>query len=249
MAKSIDRFEDIVDRVAPDQRVAYVGPTGCGKSRAMAQMGKYFDNVVMVAPKGKWDWYLEPVADPEEQKRSLKRYGNRAYDVADLQRELRNVAIADTGDPIVFLPPRIEDERLHRKILDTPFRLCLERGNSFAGTDELFYHASGTNFRTAAPWLFYYITGGRSEGCGGMYAFQRPVWVPKVALSETEHFLVWYLQEEEDRDAIDARAGKQKNQPSPIDWETLKNHDHTFVYFTRRFVSEPFIIDFEKEAA
>jgi hypothetical protein len=134
-------------------------------------------------------------------------------------------------------------------MLDYPFRRCLERGNTMAATDELFYHAHGTNFESAAPWLFYYITGGRSEGCGCMYAFQRPVWVPKVALSETEHFLVWYLQEQEDRDAIDARAGKERGGKSPIDWETLRNEDHSFVYFTKRFVSEPLYIDFEKEAA
>lgn len=210
---------------------------------------KHFDNVLVVAPKGKWDWDLQPLDDPKAWERQQKRFGRRVYDTKELDRELADVARDDSGDPIVFLPPRLADRRAHQRILDYPFQRALERGNTMCATDELFYHAHGTNFESAAPWLFYNITGGRSEGNGCMYAFQRPVWVPKVALSETEHFVVFYLQEQEDRDAIDARAGRQRNEPSPIDWDTLKNEDHSFVYFTRRFVSEPLFIDLEREAA
>lgn len=246
---TIDTFEDIIDRIDAAQRCAYIGPTRCGKSTAMVQVLKYFDNVVVTAPKEQFDWNLAPVDDLEEWKRKLERFGHRAYDIRDFDRELNAIASADSGDPLVFLPKRIPDRRLHHQILDYPFYRGLQRKNTLCAADDLYYHAHGTNFESAAPWLFYYITSGGGDGCGTHYAFQRPVWVPKVALSETEHFLVWYLQEQDDRDAIDARAGKERGGKSPIDWETLRNEDHSFVYFTKRFVSEPFVIDFEKEAA
>jgi hypothetical protein len=249
VAARIDHLDQIIARIAPNERTALVGPTRCGKSRLEGEILKHFDNVLLTAPKEQWDWNLQPSADPEEYQRKLDRFGRRAYDVRELERELREVAVKDNGDPIVFLPPRIPDRRLHRQTLDYPFMRALQRGHTLAVADDLYYHAHGTNFESAAPWLFYCITSGGGNGTGCMYAFQRPVWVPQVALSETNHFFVFYLQNADDRDTMDTFAGKQPRGPSPIDWETLKNEDYSFVYFTKRYVSEPLRIDLEKEAA
>jgi len=245
----IEHFDDIIDRIRYQDRAGFCGPTDSGKTRAMAEVLKHFDDVLLTSPKRKWDWELQPIDDPKAWERQQKRFSRRAYDLKELDRELNAVAREDSGDPVVFLPERMADRRLHHAVLDTPYRIALERGNTMTATDELYYHANGSNFESAAPWLYYTITGGRSDGVGSMYCFQRPVWVPKVALSETQHLIVFFLEEQDDRDTIDARAGKERGGKSPIDWETLRNEDHTFVYVTRRFVSEPLTLDLEKEAA
>jgi hypothetical protein len=245
----VDHLDDIIDRIEPNQRSAYCGPTDCGKTTVMRDVLKHFDNVVLTSPKRRWDWKLQPIADPEAAKRQQQRFSRRAYDVQELDHELLAVARDNSGDPVIYLPPKLMDEDAHHKLLDYPFKKALERGNTLAATDELFFHAGANNFRRAAPGLFFTITTMREDGCGCAYAFQRPVWIPVVALSETEHLFVWYLQDQDDRDAIDRRAGKERGQNSPIDWAALRDHDHAFVYITRRFVSEPLVLELDREVA
>jgi len=245
----IEHFDDIVDRIAPNHRSAFCGPTGCGKTVAMGSALKCFDNVVLTSPKRRWDWRLEPLADPESWRRKQQRFSRRAYDVQELDRELAAVARDGSGDPIVFLPPKLLNEDAHHALLDYPFKRALERGNTLAATDELFFHSGANNFRRAAPGLFFTITTMREDGCGCMYAFQRPAWIPVVALSESEHLFVWYLQDQDDRDAIDRRAGKERGKNSPIDWGALRESEHAFVYITRGYVSEPLVLELDSEVA
>jgi len=254
----LEHIDDVVDQIRPNDRAAFVGPTDSGKTVLMREIAKHFDNVVMESPKGEWAWDLQIERDPQLQERKQKRYSRRAYDLAGLRTHLNQVEADGSGDPVVVLPRRpnlhgLTPPQVERAMamywmqLDEPFRLALERGNTMACSDELYFHCSGSNFQTRAPHLFFHVTQGRSLGNGALFGCQRPFWVPKIVFSEAQHVFVFYLEEQDDRDAMDGRAGKKRGQPSPINWDTLHDEEHSFVWISRRNgVSEPLHLNLEE---
>lgn len=79
-------------------------------------------------------------------------------------------------------------------------------GNVTVYIDEL-YGVVPPGDQNRALWALY--TRGREFGIGVWAATQRPVWVPLVALSEAEHYFMFRLALDEDKQRMSAFMGKE----------------------------------------
>lgn len=215
--------------VEPNQHVAVVGPTGSGKTFLVTDLLTFYDNVVILDPKRKWDWTND---NHYPERKHDKRYQLFCDNQKDLQKLMRRVAKDDSGYPIVYQPPKQELLRENSLLLDSVAERILERGNTIYVVDETAYIANATDFQERAPNFYLCLATGRGLGVGVWCLMQRPRRVPTSALSETEKRFVFYLPRESDRKAVD------QDLVANVPWETLRKHDHSFVIGTDRFTSK-----------
>jgi energy-coupling factor transporter ATP-binding protein EcfA2 len=91
------------------------------------------------------------------------------------------------------------------KYWDSVLMDCFKTGNVTVYIDELY--AVNPPGDKILPALFSIYTRGREFGIGVWSSTQRPVWVPLVALSEAEHFIMFRLSLLEDRKRMSAFMG------------------------------------------
>ncbi len=171
-------------KLASNERVLIAGKTGSGKTYLAKYITRPIKRLIVLDGKGTLkDWGLEP------------------WDSTTMRVLLR-------GEPIRAraIPPIGTD------VLDYWEEVivsCYRAGNVLVYIDELYAVAPPNVKPSNALWALY--TRGRELGVGVWASTQRPVWIPLFALSEAEHFFVFRLQLQEDRQRMAAFMGEEVN--------------------------------------
>jgi hypothetical protein len=203
----------------PNSRVAFVGPTRSGKTYLARSWLQHYDNVAVLDPKGQFDW---------KQPASNERFSRVAKTWRKFTQYMERSA--KDGWPVIYRPPAEHLLPHNSHELDRFYWYCLQRGNTLTYTDELYYVAHGSDFAKRAPWFFRCVTAGASKGVGTWTAFQRPSWVPLIALTETELRAIFNLRVSSDRDRIEESFGE-------VPWDVLRRERHSFVLSTDEWTS------------
>jgi energy-coupling factor transporter ATP-binding protein EcfA2 len=195
--------------LATNERVFITGKTGSGKTYLARYLTQKVKRLVVLDGKGTLgtpEWKLEAWEG-----NSHKLQGNEPI-------RLRAV------------PPLKSDLGSYwDDILET----CLRVGNITVYIDEL-YAVVPPN-KQASPVLFACYTRGRETGLGIWASTQRPVWIPLVAMSESEHFFMFRLQLWEDKQRLAAFMGNDvlAQIHDPHGFYYSKAIDDEVSYFTR----------------
>lgn len=201
----------------PNSRVCFVGPTRSGKTYLARSWLRCYPNVAVMDPKHQFSW-----------KMGGKRFGRVAKTWRDFEKQM--TLSEKDGYPVIYQPPSEYLLPENAEYLDAFYEYAMKRGNTLTYTDELYYIASGSDFTKRAPWYFRAVTAGASMGVGVWSAFQRPSWVPLIALTETEMRAIFNLRFDADRERITKNFGA-------IPWETLRREKHSFVLSTDEWTS------------
>lgn len=202
----------------PNSRVCFVGPTRSGKTFLARAWLKTYNNVAVLDPKGQFAWH-----------ESGPRFGRVATSYRQFERMM--VKSEADGFPVIYRPPSEYLLPQNAEYLDGFYQYCLERQNTLTYVDELYYVASGSDFTRRAPYYFRCVTAGASKGVGVWSAFQRPTWVPLIALTETEMRALFFLRFASDRERIEKNFGA-------IPWDTLRREKHSFILSTDEWTSK-----------
>lgn len=104
---------------------------------------------------------------------------------------------------------------------DNIFKLAYDAGDCTVYLDEVYGVTQGS--RNLSTWLTALYTRGRELGIGVIACSQRPKHIPMFCMSESEHFFVFRLLLQEDRDRLSSFIG---------DLPQIPNTDkHGFFYF------------------
>lgn len=199
----------------PAARLAFVGPTGSGKSYLAREILRHYRNVIIVDPKHQWSWKR-----PRDE-----WYELRAATLGQLYKQLQ--AADATGQPVLYRPPPEDLLPMNCRNLDHVADLALQRRNTILYYDELVYISGSSDWQVRAPKWYQAMTTGRTRGVGVWNAFQRPSWVPMVALTEAEERFIFYLRNKDDRRRMEEGTGEDL-----IPWGTLRQAPHTYVIST-----------------
>lgn len=137
--------------------------------------------------------------------------------------------------PVVVYRP-VGEELGNKETLDAFCQWVYLRGESIYYLDELTMLNGGTSY--AMPGFLNLITRGRSRGCTGIYATQRPTGVPIVCWTEAQQFMVFRLSNPDDRRRIAQYTTPEIAIPIPAGTKALK---HAFWYY-RFTVAKPVLI-------
>lgn len=158
---------------ARGERAVFVGQTGSGKTTLARVLLRSRRYVVVIDPKGLLAW-------PE-----YKVYRSLAtLTKAKEERLIYRPSWQELQDP---------DE------LEAFFSWVYQRRNCTLYVDELFGICQGEVY---PPHFGACLTRGRELGIDVWSATQRPKRVPQVALSESEHYYVFYLKLSQDRERV-----------------------------------------------
>jgi len=204
---------------APNSRVAFVGPTRSGKTYLARSWLRHYDHVAILDPKKQFSFES---TDPR-----FRQIATTFKQFTKLMERSEK-----TGWPVIYRPPADDLNPMNADRLDRFYWYCLSRGNTLTYVDELYFLANGNDFAKRVPYYFRTITTGASLGVGAWSAFQRPAWIPKIALTETEVRAIFYLRSADDRDAIDRSFGE-------VAWTKLQTEQHSFVLSTDQWTSRP----------
>jgi hypothetical protein len=211
-----------------NSRVAFVGPTRCGKTYLARAWLRFYPHVIVIDPKRQWDW-----KDKDE------RFKLKSSDWKTFGEQLR--ATADKKDehygyPIVWRPPADE---LTPEDLDRVYEVAFHRGHTLVYMDELYFLTDAGTGGSRAKWFRACVTAGASRGVGCWSSFQRPAWVPLIALTETEVRAIFYLRNASDRKRIDDSFCESDAQ---VPWQELRptpQSRYKFVLSTDAWLSKP----------
>lgn len=215
-----------------NSRVAFVGPTRCGKTFLARSWLRFYPHVIIIDPKRQWDWKPENEADRERFKLKASDWGT----FNKLLKEAANPKHENFKRPIVWRPPVDE---LEPEDLDRIYELAYHRGHTLVYMDELYFLTNGSSLGSKTPWFRACVTAGASRGVGCWSSFQRPAWVPLIALTETEVRAIFYLRNAGDRKRIDDSFMDSGN---TVPWESLKptpQSRYKFVLSTDAWVTKP----------
>lgn len=208
--------------IATNERVFICGKTGSGKTFLARYLTKQIKRLVVLDGKGTLgtpEWNLDPWNDGIDLKDQDKQFRLRA--VPPLKAEL-----ADYWDSVLMS--------------------CIRAGNITVYIDEL-YAVCPPN-KPPTPTIFACYTRGRELGLGMWASTQRPVWIPLVALSESEHFFVFRLQLMEDKQRLAAFMGTQVLQQISEEhgFYYMQAVDDNVTFYKRFNPSEP-VTEVERE--
>lgn len=169
-------------KLTSNERVLISGKTGSGKTYLAHYITRPIKRLMVLDGKGTLsDWNLEP------------------WDSGSSRAMLR-------GEPVRIrvVPPLSVD------VMDFWNETIIQAyhaGNMLIYIDELYAVSPPNQKPPDALWAAY--TRGRELGLGVWASTQRPVWIPLFALSEADHFFMFRLQLNEDRQRMSAFMGTE----------------------------------------
>lgn len=171
--------------IKSNDRVFFAGKTGAGKTYLAKHLTRTINRLVILDGKG-----------------TLKDWDTLSF--SDGRRALR------IGEPVrIRALPDMRDNAV--EYWDNVLTECYDAGNVTIYIDELYSIVPPGQNATPALWGCY--TRGREYGVGVWAATQRPVWIPLVALSESEHYFLFRLTLDEDRKRMAAFMGGEVIRP------------------------------------
>lgn len=185
------------------------------------------DDYIIVDPKRQWDAPM-----------------NIEARVVTQQKHLRSALSASARDakPIIYRPSKADVlSEGWSGLCDEAAALALERRNTTLYYDELAYVASGSDFRQTAPNYYYAITTGRSHGVGVWGSVQRPAWIPRIALTESDMRYTFFLRTENDRKTVEGLMGDD------VPWEALRQKRYAWYAASDREASGPHTLRLDDE--
>jgi energy-coupling factor transporter ATP-binding protein EcfA2 len=167
------------------QRATFLGQTGSGKSWAMrAMIGAYLGRRQVVVCDTKWD--------PCWNRLKGARY------VQTLEAVFRSKF---PRWPLVVWRPSGEQAN-DPEVFDKFYAWLFARGSTVAVIDEVGQTVAGvTSYGSGFADV---VTRGRVRGLIVFFGSQRPVLVPRIVFSESQHFFVFFVSDKRDRDTIAA---------------------------------------------
>lgn len=172
-------------QISSNERVFIAGMTGSGKSFLAEAYLAGMEYVVKLDTKGE-------VFERYEANKSAWRglTENKDFTVVE---NLADIASVQTKK-IIYAPDFEEQTQEH---YNSFFKWIYERGNCIVWIDELMSVADSP--LRYPPYLKAIYTRGRSKGIGCWALTQRPVDIPAIATANSDHFFVFDLMLEQDR--------------------------------------------------
>jgi energy-coupling factor transporter ATP-binding protein EcfA2 len=162
------------------ERGLLVGQTGCGKTTLGKQIIPCYSHVLALDPK------ISLGATDESPEGHLS-----GFTLARSPEEL--VAVAGEADWLQYRP---DPEHQNIETWDQIYRWVFDRKRTFVYTDEV---NLVTTYGQPTDGMKACVTSGRERGIGMLHASQRPAGIPRILLTESEHFYVFRLEAKDDR--------------------------------------------------
>ena len=173
-----------------NQRAVLVGKTGCGKTTLAEKICGQFEHVCVLDSKGDLEW--------------------KGYKVCTDLAE-----VFSASGRIVWRPnPHEQNESSYDKY----FKWIYDRKNTVCYVDEVY--AICKNSQDMPFWFKGILTRGRSRGIASFNSTQAPVFVPHWILSQAEHYFVFRMKLEGDREKVEKITGIPRR-----DLNALENHE------------------------
>lgn len=161
-----------------DHRAVFVGKTGCGKTTLAERVCGQFINVCVLDSKGDLDW--------------------KGYRVFTELNEL----FSAKETRLVWRPNPYEQ---NEQSYDKYFKWIYDRKHTVCYVDEVL--AICKSSQDMPFWFRAILTRGRSRGVASFNSTQAPVYVPHWILSQAEHYFVFRMKLETDREKVEKITG------------------------------------------
>lgn len=194
-----------------NDRAAFVGTTGSGKTTLAKAMMWGQKHVIVIDPKRTFTLpesflpgFPALTLDAETKKASGWEDNPKVADV------VKFVTNWQGPGPLIYRPS--VDETAEPDLLDWLFYWILDRGNTLLYIDE----TTMATKKTQAPrGLMGCIQLGRERGVGTWCATQRPVNIPIICISEAEHMFTFRLRHPDDRQRMADYSDPRVAEPFP----------------------------------
>lgn len=172
--------------IRPNQRTLIIGMTGSGKSQLAEYLCREFNSLIVLDYKHEIEW--------------------EGFKILNSMRELSRCGMSEEYNRVILRVPYDWE----KKEYDTFFKWVLNRKNTRVYADEGMVIGDNATF---PKHLKICTVVGRSLGIGLIITVQRPATIPKFLMTDSEHKLIFYLQDETDRERVEKQCGT-------IDWES-----------------------------
>ena len=170
-----------------NERAVLAGRTGSGKTTLAERLLRHYGYVAVLDIKGRLDW---------------QGYDRKTKLAEVMKSEHTHIIYAPEWSEMKFDPKREN----WSDYIDTFFRWVYERANTVLYVDEVMSITRGDEMPE-----FYRasLTRGRELGVAVFSSTQRPMRIPQVILSESEHYYIFSLQLAQDRAKVEQLAGQK----------------------------------------
>lgn len=189
---------------AHNQRAVFVGKTGCGKTTLAEKICANHNFVCVLDSKAELNWSGYEICVNLDQVKSAK-------------------------NSHIIWQPSIHEQ--NEDSYDSYFKWIYDRRNTVCYIDEVL--AICKNSQNMPFWYRAILTRGRSRNIGCYNSTQAPVFVPHWILSQSEHYFVFQMRLETDREKVEKITGIPRG-----DLNSLQNHQFYYAddkqYFQRK---------------
>lgn len=184
-------------------RAVFIGKTGCGKTTLAEKICAQYQHVAVLDSKAELKW--------------------NGFQVFD------NLSAAKKASGKIIWQPNPHEQ--NEETYDEFFKWIYDRKHTVCYVDEVL--AICKNTQNIPFWYRALLTRGRSRGVGCFNATQAPVYVPHWILSQSEHYYIFQMRLETDREKVEKITGISRK-----DLKSLKGHQFYYAddseYFPKK---------------